>query len=146
MLDIISKLKKLSAAKNIQIKFDITETAERQKIRGEYDLLTNLFMNLTENAIKYSSENSSLLINVDWQKNKTKFSVQDFGPGITEHMRQHLFKRFSRADTSSKSQGFGLGLAIAQKIASLHKTVITLDSQITQGCLFSVEFDNIHSD
>ncbi len=146
VLDIISKLKKLSAAKNIHIKFDITETAERQKIRGEYDLLTNLFMNLTENAIKYSSENSSILINVDWQKNKTKFSVQDFGPGITEHMRQHLFKRFSRADTSSKSQGFGLGLAIAQKIASLHKTVINLDSQITQGCLFSVEFDNIHSD
>ncbi len=146
VLEVISKLKKLSAAKNIHIKFDITENADRQKIRGEYDLLTNLFMNLTENAIKYSNENSSVLILVEWQNTKTKFSVQDFGPGISEKMRPHLFKRFSRADTSSKSKGFGLGLSIAQKIAEIHKTVITLDTQTASGCVFSVEFSNIAPD
>ncbi len=143
VLDVISKLQKISASKNIHIKFDIQENAERKKIHGEYDLLTNLFMNLIENAIKYSDVNSSVFILIDWQESVTKFSVQDFGPGISEHMRPHLFKRFSRADTSSKSMGFGLGLSIAQKIANLHKTVITLDSSDQSGCLFFVEFKNI---
>jgi len=143
ILEVISKIKKLSAAKNIQIKFDIKELAERKKIRGEYDLLTNLFMNLIENAIKYSTENSSVFIQVEWQTDTTTFSVEDFGQGISENMRPHLFKRFSRADTSSKSKGFGLGLAIAQKIAELHKTQIILDDKKTQGCLFLVKFKNI---
>ncbi len=143
ILDVIVKLKKLSSAKNIQIKFDIQEHAERKQIHGESDLLTNLFMNLIENAIKYSSENNSIFIQIEWELNKTTFKVQDFGPGISEAMRPHLFKRFSRADTSSKSKGFGLGLSIAQKIAELHKTVIVLDTTTDQGCIFSVQFNNI---
>lgn len=146
VLDVISKLKKISASKNIHIKFDITENAERKKNNGEYDLLTNLFTNLIENAIKYSDPNSAIFIKIEWKKDSTKFSVEDFGQGISEEMRPHLFKRFSRADTSSKSAGFGLGLAIAQKIAALHKTVIVLDTSTGKGCLFSVEFRNIQAD
>jgi signal transduction histidine kinase len=142
ILEVISKLKKLTAAKNIQIKIDISELAERKKIKGEYDLLTNLFMNLIENAIKYSPPNGSIFIQIEWKIQTTKFSIQDFGPGITETMRPHLFKRFSRADTSSKSSGFGLGLAIAQKIALIHKTIIKLDPNYSSGSLFSVEFEN----
>lgn len=144
ILEVISKLKKLSANKNIQIKFDIIDSSERKKILGEYDLLTNVFMNLIENAIKYSPENSSVIINVQWLLETTKFSVQDFGPGISEIMRPHLFKRFSRGDTSSKSKGFGLGLSIAQKIAEIHKTVIILDKNPAQGSVFTVEFKNIN--
>ncbi len=135
VLEVISKLKKVSAAKNIQIKFDIQETAERKKILGENDLLTNLFMNLIENAIKYSTPNSSIHIQIEWQNKITQFRVQDFGPGRSSEMKDHLFKRFSRGDTSSKSKGFGLGLAIAQKIAKLHKTVILLDTSTVPGCL-----------
>jgi signal transduction histidine kinase len=142
IMDVISKLKKISAAKNIQIKYDIKETSDRQIIRGESDLLNNLFTNLIENAIKYSDSDTTVSIVVEWQNEITKISIQDFGPGISEKMRPHLFKRFSRADTSSKSKGFGLGLAIAQKIAELHKTVIVLDTETTKGCLFSVCFQN----
>ncbi len=144
VLEVVLKLKKLSATKNIQIKFDIIDSAERKKILGEYDLLTNVFMNLIENAIKYSPDNSSVIINIQWLSETTKFSVQDFGPGISDSMQPHLFKRFSRADTSSKSKGFGLGLSIAQKIAEIHKTVIVLDNSPAQGCVFTVEFKNIN--
>lgn len=146
VLEVVAKLQKISAAKNIHIKFDITETSERQQILGEYDLLTNLFMNLIENALKYSNPNTTVQVQVEWKNDTTVFRVQDFGPGISEEMKTHLFKRFSRGDTSSKSKGFGLGLAIAQKIATLHETVILLDTSATSGCLFSVEFKNTASE
>jgi signal transduction histidine kinase len=143
IIDVIAKLKKLSSLKNINIKFDIKDHVERKKIHGEYDLLNNLFINLFENAIKYSSVNSTILIQVAWESEFTVFRIQDFGPGIAESMRPHLFKRFSQADTSSRSKGFGLGLAIAQKIAELHKTMIVLENSNQCGATFSVQFSNI---
>lgn len=143
VLEIVPRLQKLADQKNIQIKIDIQEHAERKKISGEHDLLSNLFTNILENAIKYSPTSQVVRVSIIWKDDTTRVEVEDFGVGIPESKRAQIFSRFSRADTSSKTKGFGLGLAIAQKIANLHKTDIKLDNKQTPGCVFSFEIKNI---
>lgn len=143
VLEIVPRLQKLADQKNIQIKIDIQERAERKKISGEHDLLSNLFTNILENAIKYSPESQTVRVSIIWKDTSTRVEVEDFGVGIPESMRTQIFNRFSRADTSSKTKGFGLGLAIAQKIANLHKTDIKIDNKQTPGSVFSIEIKNI---
>lgn len=143
LLEVIADLKKVSDQKNIPIRFDIQEFAERSAIQGDHDFLYNLFYNLTENAIKYSSENSPIEIKLEWHDAFTLFSIEDHGKGIPLSVRPFLFQRFSRGDTSSRSKkGHGLGLAIAQKIAELHHSEILLIEKSTPGCLFRLQFEH----
>jgi len=141
VLDVISRLQKLATQKNIQIKLNLFGQELRSAIPGDHDLLSNLITNIIENAIKYSSTDSTIETSIEWTQTSTLLSIADNGPGIPENMKSHIFNRFSRADTSSKTSGFGLGLAIAQKIAKLHKTEIKILSKQTQGAVFSIEFN-----
>jgi len=143
LLEVIADLKKSSEKKNIVMRFDIQEHADRSPIKGDHDFLYNLFFNLTENAIKYSSENSAVEIKLEWHKDYTRFSIEDHGQGISPAVRPFLFQRFSRGDTSSRSKkGHGLGLAIAQKIAELHNSKIELAEKNTPGCVFYLQFSH----
>ena len=66
--------------------------------------------------------------------------VQDYGPGIKEEDRPHVFESFYRASVSKKISGFGLGLAISKKIIEAHKGTISLakDEEV-QGCRFVIK-------
>ena len=142
LIDVISRLQRLAKTKNIQISFDLLNQEQRAPILGDADLLTNLIMNLIENSIKYSPEGQSILVKLDWEKTANKLTVEDFGQGIPESLKPQVFNRFSRADTSSNTKGFGLGLAIAQKIAHLHKTEIQFIEKPAPGTLVELKFQN----
>ncbi|MFN3696585.1 MAG: sensor histidine kinase [Pseudobdellovibrio sp.] len=142
VIDVISRLQKLANIKNIQIKLDFFRQESRLPIQGDYDLLSNLITNLLENSIKYSPSDSVIETSLEWTGTSTQLKISDNGPGIPEHMKTHIFNRFSRADTSSQTSGFGLGLAIAQKIANLHKSEIRILSKQSQGALFYLELTN----
>lgn len=140
LIDVIARLQRLAKTKNIQISFDLLNQEQRAPISGDADLLTNLIMNLIENSIKYSPEGQPILVKLDWEKTANKLTVEDFGQGIPESLKSQVFNRFSRADTSSKTKGFGLGLAIAQKIALLHKSEIHFIDKSTPGTLVELKF------
>ena len=139
IIDLLPRMQKIAEQKNIKIKLDIIENSDRVACLIDAEMIEQLFSNLIENAIKYSFENSSILIRVFWNEGATKIEIEDFGPGVPESARQDIFSHFSRADTSSKIKGFGLGLSIAQKIAHLHGTSILLENKSTQGALFSIK-------
>jgi len=107
-------------------------------VRGDQASLTQLFIILIENGIKYSPEGSTITISIFKGKGRVIASIQDKGAGIPSAALPHVFDRFYRADSArSKSaslgsnQGFGLGLSLAKLIADLHGGEIILTS--TQG-------------
>jgi len=139
VIDVISRLQKLASHKNILIKLDFFNQETRSPIEGDHDLLSNLVANLIENSIKYSPSKTTIEVKLTWDQLGSQLTIEDFGPGIPENARPHIFNRFSRADTSSKTMGFGLGLAIAQKIAIIHKTEIQILPKNTPGTLFQIK-------
>ncbi|MFZ3230354.1 MAG: ATP-binding protein [Pseudobdellovibrio sp.] len=142
LLDVIARLQKLSAAKKILVKFDILQNTERTQVNGDSDLLSNLFFNLIENAIKYSSASCSIFIRLIWNTDFTVVEIEDEGPGISIENQNVIFERFSRLAPSGSTKGFGLGLAIAHKIAILHKAELNLQDKSGKGTLFVFKIHN----
>lgn len=147
LLECISRLEKKAVQKNIKIHFHIFENHfSNPLVLADPDLLKHLFHNLIENAIKYSPVNSNINIHLSWNFESTVVDIIDHGPGIPEDQISLIFERFSRAPQNQKIQGFGLGLAIAKKIANLlnSKLKVSNFSQGDQkGCTFTFEIKNI---
>lgn len=135
LIDVIARLQKIASAKDIQIKLDFMNQEKRELVAVDTDLISNLIMNIIENAIKYSKNNDSVYVKLEWTEESTVLTVEDFGIGISEKLIPQMFNRFSRGDSSSKTKGFGLGLAIAQKIAHLHASEIQFLTKSTPGAL-----------
>ena len=72
--------------------------------------------NIIQNAFKYANTDRGVVITISESKNIYKISIIDFGPGISESDKNHVFKSFYRAKNSKKISGFGLGLSITKKI------------------------------
>jgi two-component system sensor histidine kinase CiaH len=126
----------------------VTRYAESKKIKLDVRLadayadcdrssLTQLFVILLENAIKYSPEGSTVTIRTSQKARAATFSVDDSGPGIPTEALPHVFDRFYRADTArsnhKQTSGFGLGLSLAKLIADLHNAEIVLSSAQGKG-------------
>ncbi len=102
--------------------------------------LTQLFVILLDNAIKYSPKGSRIYVSSKKVDHFIKVVVKDSGIGIGEKDLSHVFDRFYRADASrTKISGYGLGLSIAKKIVEDHKGKISLESKLGKGSTFTVQ-------
>lgn len=123
-------------------KIDVKLPKTRLLVHGDPDQLVELFVTLFGNAIKYSHENSEVVVKAERRDNKTKVHVIDHGVGITAVDLPHIFDRFYRADVSrnkTKAEGYGLGLSLAQAIVHAHKGKIKVKSEYGKGSTFTVE-------
>jgi len=110
-------------------------------VRGDRRLLKQLLLNLLTNAIKYNRAGGEVVVSLRSAAAEVVMSVQDTGRGIDPRDVAHLFERFYRVrevETEEEVPGTGLGLAIARRIAESHQGVITVESQLGQGSVFSV--------
>ena len=141
LLDVISRVQKLAKNKNLNVKVEIVDHSEKKPIFGDFDLLFNLFFNLLENAVKYSQPEKNIYITLTWNQTESVVDIVDEGIGIPPDKATTIFDRFSRVDPSSNTMGFGLGLAIAKKIADLHgfelKPII-VNSEKASGAHFQI--------
>ena len=146
IIDVIARIQKLAMKKNINIKFDIQNKTDRPYVNGDADLLSNLVFNLLENAVKYSPVAELVVVRLIWDEDHTIVEVADRGPGINDVQSETIFERFSRINPSGKTKGFGLGLAIAKKIANLHFSELwferNTDSDRDQGSVFILKMKN----
>ncbi|MBD2640691.1 two-component sensor histidine kinase, partial [Synechocystis sp. FACHB-908] len=96
--------------------------------------------NLISNAIHYTPTGGEVTVMLETDKQQAIIKVQDTGIGIASENQSRVFDRFYRVDTARSRQrgGAGLGLAIAQAIAVKHQGVLTVESELGQGSLFTI--------
>jgi signal transduction histidine kinase len=112
-------------------------------IRGMRDLLTEVFMNIIDNAIKYNRSGGIVKITAARNKNGAEVTVQDTGEGILKKDVDRIFDRFYRADTSRGREGTGLGLSIAKAIVETHGGRIKVKSEPGKGSCFTLTLPTV---
>ena len=139
LVAIAAQIKPLADLKSLQF---VTHIAADLRINACPDHLIRLFLNLLDNAIKYTPEQGLVSLEAEARNGAVVVSVSDSGIGISEDHLPHLFERFYRVEKSrSRSMGgTGLGLAIAQEIVHRHHGAIWVDSEPSSGTTFTVRF------
>ena len=109
-------------------------------LMGDREHLRRLFLNLVDNAIKYTEAGGSVTLSLKADRNRATVAVVDTGVGLSKEDRQHIFNRFHRStETRSRdAKGVGLGLSIAQSIAKAHGGRIEVASTPGKGSTFKV--------
>lgn len=130
-----------SLADNKSIEFE--NELEDISILGDKESLTELFVILLDNAIKYSPKKSTINISINKTDGHVLVKITDHGIGIKASDLPHIFDRFYRADHSrnkEKVSGYGLGLSIAKNIVDLHDGTISVNSKPGKGSEFVSKF------
>ena len=148
MLEIFRQVRVIANGVNVGIGNEDAVTVE-----GDPDRLKQLLLNLTDNAIRYTPAGGDVTLSLTRQDGWAQFCVSDTGPGIPPDHLPHIFDRFYRVDTSRSrrdsgtagalSGGAGLGLSIAQWIATSHGGRIEVHSQVGAGTTFTVYLPEI---
>ena len=138
----VDQLRPLARRNRIELDLDVPPDLV---VPGDLDLLIRLFLNLLDNAIKYTREGGRAAVAAWAEGSDAVVAVQDMGPGISSEHLPHLFERFYRveADRARSLQddghgGAGLGLAIAAEIARVHGGSIGVQSEMGEGTTFTV--------
>lgn len=144
LLDARQQLLQSNADYHVDIQFDEQliqmEDFDLLAIRGNEHLLRIAFLNLMENACKFS-DNQTCLVLISVVKKKILISFRDHGLGIAEEDLLHLFTPFYRGKNKNIAHGNGIGLYLTQKIVHLHQGVIDVQSFPGNGTIFKVEFE-----
>ncbi len=111
---------------------------EKLTVSGDGDDLIRLFMNLLDNATKYTDA-GSIIVQASRLNECVCVTIADSGTGIDAAHLPLLFDRFYRVDLSRTKSGYGLGLSIAQQIAQAHGGTISVDSILGCGTTFTVQ-------
>lgn len=109
-------------------------------VNGDATQLPRLFINLLDNALKYTPVGGTVTVSMQRTARTITVSIEDTGMGIAPEHLPHVFDRFWRADAArtGDQQGLGLGLTIAQAIAHYHRGEISVTSQLGVGSCFGV--------
>jgi signal transduction histidine kinase len=115
------------------------EKLEIPQILGDNDRLAQVFNNLVENAIKFTSEGGAVKVDASASDKFIDVTVSDTGEGLSKEEADRIFERFYQADKSRRAgRGVGLGLPIARQIAQSHGGDITVESVLAKGSRFKV--------
>ncbi len=108
------------------------------KLHADEQLLSQVLVNLVNNAVKYAPNGKQIIVNAEQhQNNMAKISVVDQGPGIEEDKLVHLFERYYRSEHGGGNySGLGLGLYICAEIIKKHGGKIGVESKIGKGSTF----------
>lgn len=129
-------LSKIGAGREIRLESE----PEKPRIWCDLLALQQILTNLTENALKYSTEGSSVTVTVRETPEEGVLEIADRGMGIDAEGLQVIFDRFHQVDSSSKRKvgGFGLGLFIVKNLVDAHGGKIDVESTVGEGTVFRV--------
>jgi heavy metal sensor kinase len=140
LLASMEKLSSIAKEKGISIDFQLDDSkcVDDIIVFGDSASLQNVFLNLFDNAIKYSRIGSQLKCTLKANDKIAEIDIMDSGEGISSEHIGHIFERFYRADHSQGIEGntgAGLGLAIAKAVVEAHNGTITITSKPGEGTL-----------
>jgi two-component system sensor kinase FixL len=136
--EVITEEMQLLAKQNQNIIYQHTGTIGTVWL--DQNLLKNCIVNLINNAIKYSGENTFIGFTTEINKRACIITVSDNGIGIPEADQKHLFEAFFRAHNTGTIPGTGLGLNIVARYTNLMNGKIDFKSDVNQGALFTITF------
>lgn len=106
--------------------------------KGNEGLLMHIWVNLLDNAVKFSPVKGTIAIALRKEAEMVIFTIADEGPGIPEEVKNRMFDKFYQADDSHKAEGNGLGLALVKRILDLNFGTIEVKNRDYGGCEFTV--------
>ncbi len=107
-------------------------------VKGDYNVLKDIFINLLDNAIKFSKEGGTIEVKMLKKESRVFVSIVDHGIGIKKEDLPHIFEKFYRSKDSKPREGFGIGLALCKHFVELHKGTISVESTYGKGSEFVV--------
>lgn len=113
----------VAAANGLTFSMDLRA---RTTIRADYPLMFEVLVNILDNAIKFTPEGGTVLLESEDGSDGPTIVVSDNGPGIPDEERSAVFQRFYRSDMTSTVPGSGLGLSVVQAVVRLHDFGLTL--------------------
>ncbi len=120
--------------KNIRMDLEL----KKIEFTGEEELLIQVWMNLLDNAIKFTPEGGKITVVAMKTKEEITVTIEDDGIGMSEETMSHIFEQFYRGDTENRYEGSGLGLSLVQRIVNLHKGSVLVESVQGSGSIFMV--------
>lgn len=120
--------------KELDFQVDLDET----EYNGNPLLLKEVWLNILDNAAKFSPEGGVIGVTLQRKGDGIIAAITDQGPGMDEKTAAHIFEQFYQGDTSHKTQGNGLGLAMVHKIVKLHDGTINVDTKPGNGSCFTI--------
>lgn len=132
----ISNLEIIAKTRGMNIKLNVTK--EPLPLTGDESKLRQIMMNFIDNAIYYSHQDSTIVVNVEKVKNSMEFTVTDTGIGVPEEEQAKLFTKFFRAVNARKQRpdGTGVGLYLARRVVTGHDGTIIFSSKEGIGSTF----------
>lgn len=123
---------------------ELQMNASNPYINGDRLHIVNVFYNLLDNAIKYTSEPPLIKINTYNKQGKLAIEVEDNGIGISNDEHKKIFNKFYRVPTGNVHdvKGFGLGLNYVNLIITAHKGTLKLESEPGKGSTFKLYLNN----
>lgn len=134
MTDCIILLQRQWEEKNIDINSELSPVI----YSGDAQLIKQIWLNLLNNAIKYTPERGSINVRLTADGNRITASVSDTGVGIPEESLPKIFDKYYQVG-SGKGKGNGLGLAICRRICELCGGSIAVESKVGEGTTFTVK-------
>lgn len=121
----------------------VFELGETPAIYGDQTMITQVFTNLLNNAIKYSSLSTPPKVKVEGRETSSEiiYSITDNGVGIDLNYYDRIFDLFKRMDNVRKYEGTGVGLAIVKRIIDKHNARIWVESELGVGTIFYIAFN-----
>ena len=120
--------------KEIELDIEIDEI----QYHGNQNLLFQVWMNLINNAVKFTPSGGKIKVLLQQQNEQIIFQVIDNGIGISNENRKRIFEKFYQSDKSHNSSGNGLGLPLVRRIVTLHDGIINVESELGNGSTFTV--------
>ncbi len=142
LLECIQRVRTLAERKKIEMRVEVQEPVE---LKGDREKLKSIFLNLLDNAVKYSPEEGVIsarlgVVPANDEPGEVIITISDNGPGIPRSEFVNIFLRFYRIDPSrNDTPGSGLGLAIVEQLVKLHGGSVDVESEPEKGAAFTVK-------
>lgn len=138
----LESVEPLAARKNIEIATSISKTLS--PINSDGLSLSEAFVNILGNAIKYSHDGSRINLRIEEGRDGILISIRDNGIGIPPEDLPHIFEGFYRGrDAQTAAAGHGIGLAVSRQIVEAHNGSITVESELGKGSTFVIRLPAI---
>lgn len=131
---VILRLEPAWSQKDISWQLELQEVS----ITSDQELLNQVWVNILQNAIKFSPEGSDIEVRV-FRDGNAIVEIQDHGCGMSEEAQKRIFDKFYQADKSRRQEGVGLGLSLVKRIVDMMGGTITVTSKLEEGSTFRVE-------